>query len=145
MTVRYLSAIEKELQEKYWGLSQPNDVVRCIICAHEGHMEQTCPSRTCKHCQARDEHFSHACPMQRRCFRCGERGHDQQGCRSKRVLSESERLFCELCLEPGHVDEDCSYLWRTFALEKMLNLKKVATLRRGCYECGTDRHWGDDC
>ncbi|OCL15007.1 hypothetical protein AOQ84DRAFT_279853, partial [Glonium stellatum] len=137
--------MERELQTRYWGISNPDDLVRCTICAHEGHMAETCPSRTCKHCQACDEHFSLECPTQRKCKKCRERGHVQKDCPSKLARSVADGFFCDLCGESGHVEEECSLLWRTFFPEDVPNLNKVETLSCCCYQCGSDRHWGDDC
>lgn len=143
--LRQLLPMERELQTRYWGISNPDDLVRCTICAHEGHMAETCPSRTCKHCQACDEHFSLECPTQRKCKKCRERGHVQKDCPSKLARSVADGFFCDLCGESGHVEEECSLLWRTFFPEDVPNLNKVETLSCCCYQCGSDRHWGDDC
>jgi hypothetical protein len=143
--LRQLLPMERELQAHYWGLSHPDDLVQCAVCAREGHMAETCPSRTCKNCQARDKHFSSECPTQQKCKKCRERGHLLKDCPSKLARSAADGFSCDLCGESGHVEEECSLLWRTFFPEDVSNLNKVETLSCCCYQCGSDRHWGDDC
>ncbi|EKG10317.1 Zinc finger CCHC-type protein [Macrophomina phaseolina MS6] len=140
-----LSEEERQLQARYFGSARDSDPVHCVTCAQPGHMQESCPSRTCQHCKAVDQHFSQACPMVAKCTKCRERGHAKENCPSKLARTAADGFFCDLCNQAGHVEEDCSRLWRTFDPDKIPNLNKVARLTVSCYQCGSHLHWGDDC
>ncbi len=140
-----LTKAERKLQARYWRIVKDADAVRCNVCTEPGHMAETCPARTCKHCNAVDRHFSKACPTMRKCTRCRERGHRAQQCPSKLARSTADGFFCDLCSQPGHVEEECARLWRTFDPAKKACLNKVASVVVSCYSCGSNTHWGDDC
>lgn len=109
-------------------------------------MEESCPSRTCQHCGARDDHFGPACPLFRRCSRCRQRGHDSQRCTRPVSSAISATEPCDICGRLGHIEEECHDLWLTFKPE-MKDIKKVhpSLMRVNCYNCGGQAHWGDDC
>lgn len=140
-----LSAEERQLQTRYFGSTRDDDPVRCLICAEIGHMQEGCPARTCQHCKAVDQHFTYNCPIVAKCTKCRERGHAKENCPSKLARSAADGFFCDLCNKPGHVEEECSLLWRTFNPDKIPNLNKVARMTVSCYQCGSHLHWGDDC
>lgn len=137
---------DQKLQYRYFRISDPAALVRCLSCGTEGHMEDECPARTCEHCGAVDEHFSAACPIFIKCSRCRQRGHDARKCRYLSVKGGTEP--CDVCGEVGHVEEECSRLWRTFdAAGEGSMVHKIAAheMVTACFNCGRDDHWGDDC
>lgn len=136
---------ERELQRRYFGSTGGEEMARCLTCSQAGHMAELCPSRTCQHCQAVDEHFSKDCATVAKCRKCRERGHSKANCASKLARSAADGFFCDSCSQPGHVEEECSLLWRSFNPDKEPNLHKVARLTVVCYECSAATHWGGDC
>ncbi|KAB2572207.1 Protein AIR1 [Lasiodiplodia theobromae] len=139
-----LSESEQVLQVRYFG--EPADgLVRCLTCAQKGHMKESCPSRTCQHCQAVDQHFTKNCPTIAKCAKCRERGHSKESCPSKLARSSADGFSCDLCNEKGHPEEECAHLWSSFDPDKIPNLNKVARMTVSCYQCGSQQHWGDDC
>lgn len=140
-----LNADERHAQSLYYGIHQEDDSVRCMTCAGTGHMTEVCPSRTCQHCQAVDEHFASACPKMAKCSKCQERGHEKAKCPYKLARSKADGFQCDLCNETGHTEDECSFLWRTYFPGKLAHIHKVPKLRVVCYQCGSDSHWGDDC
>ncbi|KAF2138486.1 uncharacterized protein K452DRAFT_301023 [Aplosporella prunicola CBS 121167] len=140
-----LSSEERELQTRYFGALKDSDSVHCLTCGLLEHMSEVCPSRICKHCRAVDVHTSGACPTMSKCTKCRERGHQKKNCPSKLARSSADGFVCDLCKEKGHIEEECALLWRTFIPEKVPNIHKVAMLTVTCYQCASDRHWGDDC
>jgi hypothetical protein len=140
-----LTSLERELQQRYWGLTSDEELVRCSTCRIEGHMSETCPSLTCKNCNVFGEHFSSACPVApAKCSKCGERGHSLGACPSKLKRTTAE-LECELCSEAGHVEDHCPFIWRTYHPEQIQNLRKITSMLMHCYGCGSKQHWGLDC
>ncbi|KAL1621002.1 hypothetical protein SLS56_009418 [Neofusicoccum ribis] len=144
-TLAHLSEHERMLQTRYWGLGKDDDPVRCMKCDEFGHMEEICPLRVCHHCQAVDEHFYYNCPIVAKCTKCRERGHKKESCPSKLARTAGDGFFCDICSEPGHVEEECQWIWRTYNPNKMANIKKVARLAVSCYQCGANTHFGNDC
>ncbi|EON68519.1 hypothetical protein W97_07777 [Coniosporium apollinis CBS 100218] len=140
-----VSAVERELQGRYWKIFNDHDTVRCMTCAAVGHTSDACPSRSCKHCLEVGDHFSSACPSVRKCRKCRERGHSETDCPSKLRCISADGLVCDLCHETGHFEENCCWLWRTFNVNAIPYSKKVGRLLVGCYNCGSDLHWGNDC
>ncbi|KAF2758526.1 hypothetical protein EJ05DRAFT_485642 [Pseudovirgaria hyperparasitica] len=61
LRVHQVSHDEQQLQERYFGQADNNAIVRCLICSHENHLENACPSRVCPYCDVRDDHFGRAC------------------------------------------------------------------------------------
>jgi len=145
--LKHISNNEREFQTRYWGIASDDDLVRCSMCSTEGHMIDNCPSRVCKHCGVSWSHFSGACPsMQhlRKCCKCRERGHTIEQCTSKLFRSVGDGFSCDICTG-NHVEEECSWIWRTFKPDEAKGLRKVDNLIISCYECGSSQHWGDDC
>jgi hypothetical protein len=141
---------EQDLQRRYFHITDGGSLVRCLCCGKEGHMEESCPSRTCAHCGALDEHFSGACPRNQHCGRCRQRGHTTAECT---VLSSSLmrglNYMCDICDRPDHVEEECSELWRN-SLGDDATIVQIPqqAMQVSCYNCGASgyfAHWGDDC
>lgn len=128
---------------RYWGKERDSDLARCSMCSRDGHTANACPSRTCKHCSAVNEHFSSACPSVLKCQKCKERGHNISECTSKLSRSLADGFICDICSGP-HVEEKCSWVWRSFKPDES-KIRKADRLIVSCYECGSSQHWGDDC
>ncbi|KAK7541929.1 uncharacterized protein J3D65DRAFT_599756 [Phyllosticta citribraziliensis] len=144
-TLAYLSRPEQELQRRYFGAADTSDPVHCMTCGKLGHMEEECPSRTCTFCQAVDMHFSKDCPTRAKCRKCRERGHTIEDCTSKLFRSKADGIVCDYCQSKEHFEDQCTWVWRTFNPEELPHINKVDRLSMGCYFCGSDGHWGDDC
>jgi hypothetical protein len=143
-----LSPNERQLQSHYFGRSKDGDIVRCLSCGEDGHMSDKCPSRTCEHCGAVDDHFSAACKSVQKCTRCREKGHSSDACPSKLMRSnQADGLVCDRCHAKGHGEDKCPNIWRTYLPEKKTasGLKLASRILVSCYQCGSNRHWGDDC
>ncbi|KAK4541470.1 hypothetical protein LTR36_007916 [Oleoguttula mirabilis] len=142
-----ISEEDQQLQYRYFAISDPVAYVRCLSCGIEGHMEDDCPAHTCEHCGALDQHFSAACPAYSKCSRCRRRGHDARTCTNRSVESGAVAGdVCDVCGDVGHVEEECSGLWRTYKAEEANTVKVPAQeMQTACYNCGADDHWGDDC
>lgn len=143
-TLADLTPEERNLQFRYWGHSRDIDLARCPTCSREGHMSESCPSRTCRNCNAVDLHFASACPHAQKCDRCGEKGHSIHACPSKLKLV-GEELECDLCSGKGHHAYECTQLWSTYFPDRLQTVNKVSSLVVGCYSCGSQLHWGADC
>jgi hypothetical protein len=140
-----LTPFERELQQRYWGVTVDEELVRCSTCRLDGHMSETCPSRVCKHCNAFGKHFSSACPVvPTKCSKCGERGHSLGDCPSKLKRATAE-LECEICSKTGHVEDHCPSIWRTYHPDQIQNLRKITSMLMHCFGCGSKQHWGIDC
>ncbi|KAK8255673.1 hypothetical protein IWZ00DRAFT_136783 [Phyllosticta capitalensis] len=141
----HISEEEYELQVRYFGTKDPNDPVHCLTCGESGHMADVCPSRTCDFCQAVDLHFSSNCPTRLKCKKCRERGHKREECTAKLFRSKMDGIECDLCRSKDHFEEECTWVWRTFDPAQLPHINKIERLSVGCYFCGSDAHWGDDC
>ncbi|CAK1357613.1 hypothetical protein CB0940_07674 [Cercospora beticola] len=104
-----LSQADRDAQAKYFDITNPGSLVRCLCCGELGHMAVSCAARTCSHCNQRDVHQSSACPTYRKCGLCRERGHDARECKNRAYIGPDP---CDLCSEAGHIEEECPYLWR---------------------------------
>lgn len=141
-----ISEEDQRLQHRYFGLVDPASYVRCLSCGEEGHMGDDCPANTCRHCGAVDEHFSGACPSGRKCGRCRRRGHDARTCTHRSVEGGGFGDVCDVCGNTGHVEEECSGLWRSYRFNEADTIKVSSrAMRKACYNCGSGSHWGDDC
>ena len=140
---------EQVLQRRYFHITDSEAFVRCLCCGKEGHMEESCPSRTCAHCGALDEHFSGACPDNQHCGRCRQRGHTTAGCTAlSSSLMPGLNSTCDTCGR-DHVEEECSELWRNgIGDDATIVQVPQQDMRVCCYNCGASgifAHWGDDC
>lgn len=147
-TLAELTPTQLELQVRYFYITRdPNtipetDLVRCTVCKLAGHLAPWCPTHICKHCNAKDVHFSKECPKIARCNRC--RGlHSTIDCKHK-LKAHHFVLVCDLCLEKGHVEADCELNWRSSGplWKKPLPVLSVA---KTCHICGGSGHLGNDC
>lgn len=145
--VRLFELSEDELRDQalYANLTDPNDLVRCLSCGDRGHMEAACPANTCSHCRS-DSHYSRACPSHQKCSRCRQRGHRSATCTRPSKMAGGIGDECDVCGERGHAEEECSGIWQTFKPTRD-NVKVISEddMAVGCYNCGRNTHWGDDC
>lgn len=143
-----LNSHDLNLQLRYFYITkEPRDVdrsnlVRCLVCAQEGHMALECTRFICTVCNSKGKHFTNDCPRLE-CSTCHEPGHNNGDCH---LVSESgqRNATCKLCKRRGHVQRSCELLWRTATppwkantMDRMVHLE--------CYECGNGGHLGNDC
>lgn len=83
-----LSQADRDAQAKYFDITNPGSLVRCLCCGELGHMAVSCAARTCSHCNQRDVHQSSACPTYRKCGFCRERGHDARECKNRAYIGK---------------------------------------------------------
>ena len=149
-TLADLAPDDLTLQLKYFYVTQnPREVdlagaVRCLVCMRQGHMAETCGTLLCTHCGLYRDHFSNQCPNIQKCRRCRERGHKQDECPYKLGRLAMNGLVCDLCQRKGHVEAKCELLWRTSGKPWESDVARKG-IRRSCYECGSNRHLGNDC
>ncbi|KAK1060155.1 hypothetical protein LTR74_012073 [Friedmanniomyces endolithicus] len=146
--VRDLGREDREMQATYFLLTDPEAIARCLSCGEVGHLDYVCPQNTCKHCGMTDEHALDACPTIRKCSKCRGRGHAHYDCDRRAVRGGGVSDPCDICGGTGHVEEECSGLWRTIGkVDSQRPVRKIPVemMRKACYNCGSDSHWGDDC
>ena len=143
-----LAPNELKLQSRYFHPTKTlddldsNDMVKCLVCAQEGHLPDTCDKLTCAVCGSND-HFTRTCPQRTRCKRCREPGHELSSCHHKLAATRAE-IVCDWCQRVGHIEDDCELLWRTSGRPWETQFI-IRTLGLGCYECGESGHLGNDC
>jgi hypothetical protein len=134
---------DQMLQIRYFGLDQ-DDVPHCLCCGEIGHMINSCPNMICESCSKRD-HFTGACSISQRCTKCHSAGHHASVCPEKlKRTSQGDGITCSLCTEIGHSEENCPSIWTTFRPDPTAS-PPVRMIRPMCYQCGANKHWGDDC
>ncbi|KAK5108682.1 hypothetical protein LTR62_008087 [Meristemomyces frigidus] len=142
----YMSQIsedEQKSQYRYFHVTDPTALVRCLSCGKEGHMHTTCPDHICTHCIG--DHFSKSCPTNRKCRRCRQRGHDQETCTARPTYAGGPNDPCDHCGK-DHAEEECSYLWRSYHHDPVTAIRIAeGDLIVSCYNCAASTHWGDDC
>ncbi len=145
-----LNPDELKLQLRYFYLTKspetvdPSNPVRCLVCAHEGHMADACSTLTCAACGKYDQHLTKDCDQVKRCWKCRQRGHLPSDCPSKIRPAHRGPVVCDLCQRTGHAEDDCELLWRTSGRPWESDLRH-SSIRLECYECGQSGHLGNDC
>lgn len=145
-----LSPDELKLQLRYFYATKnrervdPSNAVRCLVCAHEGHMAEACSTLTCAVCGEYDQHFTKDCAQVKRCWNCHERGHQVLDCPRQVRPANQKSIICDLCQRTGHIEDDCELIWRTSGRPWEADLRS-SSIRFGCYECGRSGHLGNDC
>nr|POF01049.1 protein air2 [Quercus suber] len=100
----------------------------------------------CIHCGRADHHASWSCPTWRKCARCRERGHPSRDCRKHSVDAGRDGDVCDVCGKPGHVEEECPGLYRTFYPDQAKIRKKPREdVVIYCHVCGRKEHAAGDC
>ncbi len=135
--IRY-TAVTKKLEEIHL-----NVLVTCLVCWKPGHVGNDCPALTCRICGIHNKHFTHACPRSRKCSKCREPGHVEGSCPYKLPRIVASEILCDLCQQQGHTEDCCEMLWRTFKPQASERLP--GRVRMACYNCGSDKHFGNDC
>lgn len=140
-----ISSYDQTLQLRYFRISNGSDMVRCLRCGEQGHMAATCPTKKCALCHT-DLHSQARCPKARKCSRCRKRGHDGRTCGRPSVPAGGIGDECDLCGRTGHIEDECHSLWCSFSPDDgPLKTIPDALMIKGCYNCGSAKHWGDDC
>lgn len=133
---------EQVLQKRYWGITSPSAAPRCNLCGRLGHASDTCSTRICRHCFARDDHFSRGCPSA-----------PPVSPPPSSPPPNTAVPTCTLCPSLAHTAPDCPTIWTTHHITDLRVIAdgtapepyKVPSLRTFCYNCGRANHWGDDC
>ncbi|KAK3639818.1 hypothetical protein LTR56_012198 [Elasticomyces elasticus] len=139
---------DQRLQAKYFMLTDPDAYCLCLSCGDAGHEESSCPANACAHCGRTGAHFAAACPTYRKCGKCRQRGHDAAHCTRRAVQGGGQDDPCDVCAHTGHVEEECADLWRTIGtVDAQRQVTRIAApgMRKACYNCGSNKHWGDNC
>ena len=120
--------------------------VRCVSCHAPHHMmREICPLRRCRLCGKVDSHWYRACPTHGRCERCRRRGHREEQCSETSMLAPCAEEPCEVCDSADHTERACPFRYRGYKPASDVSSKKARRIRRSCYKCASDQHWGDDC
>ena len=141
---------ELKLQLRYFYITRssdrvdPSNPVRCLVCAQQGHMAETCNTLTCAVCGKYNQHFTKDCAQMKRCRKCRERGHAAVECTRMVKPANRSPVICDLCQRLGHVEGDCELIWRTSGRPWESDFSH-SSIRLGCYECGRSGHLGNDC
>ena len=145
-----LSSHDLNTQLRYFHTTKAHEevdgktLVRCLVCAKEGHMAELCEILTCSTCGAVNRHTTQACPNNVKCGRCREQGHNESHCPYKLKRLAGHEIICDLCQRNGHIEEDCELVWRTSGRPWESDLAH-SNLRLSCYECGVSGHLGNSC
>lgn len=148
-TLADLSEDDLRTQIKYTAPTKKSEEIRfdqpvtCLICWKLGHVGKDCPAQTCGICGAYNKHFTHACPRSRKCPKCREPGHVEGTCPYKLPRIVASEIICDLCQQQGHTEDHCEMLWRTFTSQATQT--SLGRVRMACYNCGSDKHFGNDC
>ncbi|KAL2114511.1 hypothetical protein VUR80DRAFT_5996 [Thermomyces stellatus] len=136
---------ELKLQQKYFPrFNESMASAMCVLCLQHGHHASSCPNHNCKHCGARYQHNSYACPSKLRCGRCKGFGHVVEDCTNDEVTGDEEdALKCAHCDGTDHYEKDCDVLWRTYRIPDSPN--KCHSIYATCASCGEDGHYFFDC
>lgn len=123
---------------------------KCFNCGQPGHISKDCTESTsapCFLCGGRG-HQRSSCPEEV-CYNCNRVGHMSRDCPQPRKRRAHEGDYCNRCQMPGHLQKDCSLNWRRYTFAREPTRAEVGRadglLAPFCYNCASDRHWGDEC
>ncbi|KAI1639948.1 hypothetical protein F4809DRAFT_592946 [Biscogniauxia mediterranea] len=136
-------SVDEEIrqQRKYFpGAEDPSE--HCLSCSAIGHRAHQCPQNTCRFCSSMN-HNAFGCPTRKRCAKCHQLGHVMETCQEKLALASDELDGCAIC-GAGHLDDDCSEIWRSYNPLEVAR-KKVKSIPSFCYNCGAQNHYGPEC
>ncbi|ORX57307.1 hypothetical protein BCR36DRAFT_409614 [Piromyces finnis] len=122
---------------RYFAPQAKKEVV-CYFCRQTGHLSIDCDQKKtlCPICK--DNHDPLKCPYSNACLKCACIGHQSRDCPNL-----WQKQDCKFCYE-YHNTVQCPYLWRRYNLN--INASKYkSNIRRFCYNCGLEGHFGDEC
>ena len=117
----------------------PNRLAVCLECLQEGHIDESCPEKTCVHCQS-DQHSSRECSAYKRCPSCRERGHSLDSCPSQ---LKNTTVPCDHCGSLGHVEDECMTIF--FPARPPVLADSTLNLWISCCHCASQSHLVGDC
>ncbi|KAK6530779.1 hypothetical protein TWF281_007615 [Arthrobotrys megalospora] len=94
----------------------------CDICM-EPHLTEQCDKLKCDVCQTSSQHFSFNCPYK----------------------TSANKKVSELPIFNVPAGQKDFEIWRIMPPQSNKPVKKSSKIPMGCYECGDDNHFGDDC
>ncbi|KAF4125719.1 protein AIR1/2 [Geosmithia morbida] len=115
----------------------------CLLCGGVGHTSANCSKASCKFCDS-PKHWSYACPTRVRCGNCRQLGHTSSVCTERLALTKDEGLACCFCGSPGHLEDDCTEIWRSFVPTEDA-VRTVTYIAPSCSVCGSGSHYEADC
>lgn len=128
---------------KYFPTTNGGILKKCLVCGSSRHNRTACPDNACSSCGSKGDHLSSACPQTMVCGKCRGEGHQTSHCPEKlRVAKEDMR--CITCQSPGHLENECHLIWRSF-FPGPDEIKKVQNISVYCYFCGRSGHFGPEC
>ncbi|OUM67277.1 hypothetical protein PIROE2DRAFT_20051 [Piromyces sp. E2] len=122
---------------RYFAPQAKKEVI-CYFCRQAGHLSIDCDQKKtlCPICK--DNHDPLKCPYSNACLKCACIGHQSRDCPNL-----WQRQECKFCYE-YHNTVECPYLWRRYNLN-VKAYKYKSNVRRYCYNCGLEGHFGDEC
>ncbi|KAL2312691.1 Protein air1 [Schizosaccharomyces pombe] len=126
---------------RYFG-SDPSESIVCHNCKGTGHISKDCPHVLCTTCGAIDDHISVRCPWTKKCMNCGLLGHIAARCSEPRKRGPR---VCRTCHTDTHTSSTCPLIWRYYVEKEHPVRIDVSEVRKFCYNCASDEHFGDDC
>ena len=140
-----IDQVETELLSKYFPAVNGQIIrLRCLACGDSDHRTFECPSLSCSSCGDGGNHSDLTCPLNQRCGKCRKKGHSMEDCHEKLFASNAEVGECDLCKSSKHIENDCHYVWRSFA-PKPEETRTVSGIPIHCYTCGSTGHYGPEC
>ncbi|KAH8811724.1 hypothetical protein F5884DRAFT_673096 [Xylogone sp. PMI_703] len=136
---------ENDILQRYFpAAGSSSNTPRCLSCAGHDHSTVDCDAFTCAACDTKGDHTTISCPQNQRCGKCRQRGHGIAECPEKLRVPKDEMPGCDICNSAGHVEADCSFIWRSFRTRPE-ETKKVNSMHIYCYCCGNSGHYGGEC
>lgn len=143
--------VELRGEGRYFGVTDPQtgDSIAsqrtalgpiCDNCHKRGHIRAKCKVVVCHKCGVVGDHYETQCPTTVLCARCGEKGHIVAACTSK----FRKRQYCSTCDSFRHGDDNCPGIWRSY-LTLPNNDGKLGLPTIFCYNCASNKHYGDEC
>lgn len=131
--------LEEQLKYVFWHLGRDqidlNRLARCLHCQEEGHINDQCPEKTCKHCGQTGEHNSVFCPEVQKCSTCRQIGHSH--CNGMK----NNTVPCDFCSRSGHSEQECDMRHSTPFKNRTGNFE----LWISCCYCASKSHLIGDC